>query len=285
MAEENVSAHAPTRSDEPILPFKALLLVGKGNLILDLHKFQKNPIFRISVDILPNTNFFRAFTASANVPTIYIQQFWNTLTQEVKYGVYNFQLDEQWFTLNADLLRKALEITLVDSAHTFVPPPASEQIFFAHRANINIPTKKSAPQVIPYCWFTKLIDYYLGSEHNIHRRPGSPVHVTGDDFPLGNLKFVPKGGKDEVFGKPIPKELITEAIRNSSYYQQYLEMVARKPTTKEGRQKKTAFEANKPKKPTPVKKPAPTKQTKPVKEKSTKPAPSMKANKGKVLKV
>ncbi|GJX52485.1 hypothetical protein Tco_0280854 [Tanacetum coccineum] len=85
-----------------------------------------------------------------------------------------------------------------------------------------------------------------------------------------------------VFGKSIPKELITEVIQNSSYYQQYLEIVARKPTAKEGGQKKTAFEAEKPKKPTPVKKPEPAKQTKPVKEKSTKPAPSMKTRKGKV---
>ncbi|GKG28588.1 hypothetical protein Tco_0415953, partial [Tanacetum coccineum] len=49
----------------------------------------------------------RAFTASSNVPSIYIQQFWNTLTQEAKSSVYNFQLKEQWFSLNADLLREA----------------------------------------------------------------------------------------------------------------------------------------------------------------------------------
>nr|GEX50235.1 reverse transcriptase domain-containing protein [Tanacetum cinerariifolium] len=67
--------------------------------------------------------------------------------------------------------------------------------------------------------------------------------------------------------------------------EQYLEMVARKPTTKESGQKKTTSITDKPKKHTLVKKSVPAKQTKPVKEKSTKPAPSMKANKGKVLKV
>nr|GEW07323.1 hypothetical protein [Tanacetum cinerariifolium] len=49
MVEENVLAPAPTRSDEQILPFNAWLPVGKGNLLLDLYKLQKNPIFRISV--------------------------------------------------------------------------------------------------------------------------------------------------------------------------------------------------------------------------------------------
>ncbi|GJY30372.1 hypothetical protein Tco_0413867 [Tanacetum coccineum] len=50
-----------------------------------------------------------------------------------------------------------------------------------------------------------------------------------DDYPLGNLTFVNKGGLDEVFRMPIPNVLITDAIRNSEYYLKYLEMAARKP--------------------------------------------------------
>ncbi|GJV51745.1 hypothetical protein Tco_1447486, partial [Tanacetum coccineum] len=61
-------------------------LIGKGNLLLDLQKLQKNPIFCISVDIRQNTNFVRAFTTSANVPSIYIQLFWNALTHDAKTG-------------------------------------------------------------------------------------------------------------------------------------------------------------------------------------------------------
>ncbi|GJZ70536.1 hypothetical protein Tco_0634086 [Tanacetum coccineum] len=101
--------------------------IGKGNLLLDLQKLQKNPIFRISVDIRQNTNFVRAFTTSANVPSIYIQLFWNTLTPDAKTGVYSFQVDEHWLTLSADLLRKALNVTPADSAHPFESPPAASQ--------------------------------------------------------------------------------------------------------------------------------------------------------------
>ncbi|GKB44503.1 hypothetical protein Tco_0889445 [Tanacetum coccineum] len=95
-----------------------------------------------------------------------------------------------------------------------------------------------------------------------------------DDYRLGNLKFVLKGEEDEVFGIQIPKELITNNIRNAPYYSAYLEM-SKKPATA--------------KQPKPVSskqsKPAPAKQLKPMKEKSTKPTPSKKANKGKVRKV
>ncbi|GJV12954.1 hypothetical protein Tco_1354495 [Tanacetum coccineum] len=236
--------------------------------------------------------------AEENIPALTrfddsLVPFWNTLTQEAKSGIYSFQLDEQWFPLNVDLLCEALEITPVDPAYPFVSPSAGEQVMdfvnelgypetsgsdkprhpvlqmlcgYVTRSNVDyaelmweefvqgiqtfclsITSKKSTPHVIPYCRFKKLIIYYLGSRHNIHRRPESLFHVTSDDFPFGNLKFVPKGEKDEG-------------------------------------QKKTASAADKPTKPTPVKKPAPAKQTKPVKEKSTKHSPLKKASKGKVRK-
>ncbi|GKA11426.1 hypothetical protein Tco_0690972 [Tanacetum coccineum] len=157
--------------------------------------------------------------------------------------------------------------------------------FFTDKANVSLPTKNHKPHAIPYCRFTKVIIYYLGSRHNIHRRPMSPVHVTRDDFLLGNLKFVPKGEKGEVFGKPIPQELIMIAIQNSESYKKYLEMAARKPTTKEGGKKRTASKADKPTKPAPAKQPTLAKQTKHVKEKTSKSTPSKKIFKGKVMKV
>ncbi|GJR61501.1 hypothetical protein Tco_1503663 [Tanacetum coccineum] len=108
-----------------------------------------------------------------------------------------------------------------------------------------------------------------------------PSKLVNRLWSFGNLKFVPKGEKDEVFGMAIPKELITEAIQQLPYYQQYLEMVAHKTIDKEVGQKKTTTKADKPKKPTPAKQPALSKQTKLVEEKKSKPTPSKKTCKGK----
>ncbi|GJX72906.1 retrovirus-related pol polyprotein from transposon TNT 1-94 [Tanacetum coccineum] len=269
-AKENVPA--PTRSDDQLVHVKARLLIGKSNLLIDLQKMQKNPTFRISVDILQNTNFFSTFTASADVPSIYIH---------------------------------ALGITPKDSAHPFVAPPASDLVidfvnnmgypeelqfvskmyvnnyaeliweefvqaiktFFSEAVNLKVPTKKPKPHVIPYCQFTKLIICYLGVRHNIHKRPQSPLHITADDYSLNNLKFVPKGELDEVFGMPIPKDLITDVIHE------------------EDGKKKKAPPAGKSKQPAHAKHPAHAKQTKLVKEKTSKPSPSKKVRKGKVMKV
>ncbi|GJU40653.1 retrovirus-related pol polyprotein from transposon TNT 1-94 [Tanacetum coccineum] len=252
-----------------IVPRSQWLTIGKSNLLFNAQKIQKNPIFQISVDILSNTNFFQAFTASANVPAIYLQQFWNTMKYNEKTGVYSCQVDEQWFDLSADLLRKALAITPVIPAHPFELPPSGNtvidfvnelgypepveivsnirvnyvyqpwrailslinqcltgkellgsdkprhpvlqmmwgivtqtnvdhaellweeftqgiQTFFSHKAShkasLKNPKKKVTPLLIPYGWFSKVIIYYLASNNNIHRRPDSAVHHTGDIY-------------------------------------------------------------------------------------------------------
>ncbi|GJS09995.1 hypothetical protein Tco_0366791 [Tanacetum coccineum] len=91
------------------------------------HSHQSITKRTISVDLLSNTNFFQAFTASANVPAIYLQQFWNIMKYNEKTGVYSCQVDEQWFDLSVDLLRKALAITPVIPAHPFELPPSDDQ--------------------------------------------------------------------------------------------------------------------------------------------------------------
>ncbi|GJZ45154.1 hypothetical protein Tco_0592750 [Tanacetum coccineum] len=175
------------------------------------------------------------------------------------------------------------------------------QTFLADKANLGIATqkgKKTKPHVIPYYRFTKLIICYLGRTHNIHQRSAFPFHLAEEDYTLGNLKFVPKGKEDEVFGMQIPKELITDNISHVPYYNTYLEMVAKhdhKIAVEEGGKKKSAAKADQTKKPATSKKlkpvpskqskPAPAKQSKPMTEKSTKPSPVKKAAKGKVRKV
>ncbi|GKB26545.1 retrovirus-related pol polyprotein from transposon TNT 1-94 [Tanacetum coccineum] len=97
----------PTRSDEQILPRNKWVPVGKSNCFLDVERTQANPILKIAVDILKNTNFFKAFTASSTIPTIYIQQFWDTIRFDKDKG-YSCQLDEQRFYLTKSTLREAL---------------------------------------------------------------------------------------------------------------------------------------------------------------------------------
>ncbi|GKA71553.1 hypothetical protein Tco_0777692, partial [Tanacetum coccineum] len=82
MADVNVNAPAeqaptmapPTRTDSQILPRSRWVPIGKSNCYLDVEKSQSNPVYKIAVDILKHTNFFRSFIASSTIPSIYIQQ-------------------------------------------------------------------------------------------------------------------------------------------------------------------------------------------------------------------
>ncbi|GJU61288.1 retrovirus-related pol polyprotein from transposon TNT 1-94 [Tanacetum coccineum] len=117
-----------TRTDDQILSLSKWVPIGKFNCVLDVHKPQRNPIFPIAVNLLKNTNFFRAFTTSSTIPAIYIQQFWDTMCFNTSTGLYSCQLDEQWFNLHKDLLKDALDITPTNDNNPFVASPFSDTV-------------------------------------------------------------------------------------------------------------------------------------------------------------
>ncbi|GJX89045.1 retrovirus-related pol polyprotein from transposon TNT 1-94 [Tanacetum coccineum] len=311
MAEQNVPAQPPTRTDEQIVPRSQWLTIGKSNLLFNAQKIQKNPIFQISVDILSNTNFFQAFTASANVPAIYLQQFWKTMSYNEKTGVYSCQVDEQWFDLSADLLRKALAITPVNPTHPFELPPSGDTVLdFVNELGYPEPVEivssiRTNYVYQPWRAILSLLNQCLTGKTSGSDKPRHPVlqmlwgivtqtnvdhaELIWEEFTQGiqtffshkashkaslknpKKKFVPKGESVEVFGMAIPDPLITEAIRQSSYYPMYMKMVAEntKKTPQESASVQPATKRATPKKPTTT---TPVKQTKPAPPPSKKPS-------------
>ncbi|GJW66497.1 hypothetical protein Tco_0120921 [Tanacetum coccineum] len=158
-------------------------------------------------------------------------------------------LDEARFVLDANLLREALEITPIDQAYQFVSPLSGDAII----------------DFVNELGYTEEIHFVSRMAVNNLYQPWRAICHMLNHVSQARLWFVPKGKDNEVFGIPIPNELITNNIKNAPYYNAYLEMVAKhdqKIATKKGGKKK----------------PATAKQLKPkpVKEKSTKPAPAPK---------
>nr|GEV09580.1 putative ribonuclease H-like domain-containing protein [Tanacetum cinerariifolium] len=87
--------------------------------------------------------------------------------------------------------------------------------------------KKDTLNVIPSIWFTKLIIHHLQRRHKFHPRPDSLLYLPNEEPLLRHLKFSAKGTKREFFGMPIPGSLIIADIQEASYYQEYLENVAK----------------------------------------------------------
>nr|GEV21273.1 retrovirus-related Pol polyprotein from transposon TNT 1-94 [Tanacetum cinerariifolium] len=162
--------------------------------------------------ILPR---IKAFTASFTIPSIYIQQLWDTVQYDKKARSYRCQLDERWFVLTKDTLREALQIThgIVKRAYIDYAERIWEEFtqsihtFFEDKQNLSCHTtrkKKVTLIMIPSIRFIKLIIHHLQRRHKFHPRLDSPLHLPNEEPVLGYLKFSAKGTKKEVFGMPIP---------------------------------------------------------------------------------
>ncbi|GJR45073.1 hypothetical protein Tco_1313176 [Tanacetum coccineum] len=134
-----------------------------------------------------------------------------------------FHLDTAVLDPDIDIqktLRKRMWEEFSQSIHSFIED----------KKNLVLHTqgkKKANPIVIPSIRFTKLIIHHLQSKHKFHQRPDSQLHLPYEEYVLGYLKFSAKGTKREVFGMPIPNDLITNDIRGEQYYNVYLEKVAK----------------------------------------------------------
>ncbi|GJQ98317.1 hypothetical protein Tco_0009456 [Tanacetum coccineum] len=171
----------PTRTDEQILPRIRWVPIGKSNCYLDAEKSQSNPIYKIAVDILKHTNFFRAFTASSTIPAIYIQQFWDTICYDRTDGGYKCQLDEQWFNLTKDTLRDALQITPVNNNKAFSSPPTQDTLInFVNGLGYPKEVKHLSNVVTndmfqPWRALTTIINLCLTGKTSGFERPRAPV--------------------------------------------------------------------------------------------------------------
>nr|GEW89132.1 uncharacterized mitochondrial protein AtMg00810-like [Tanacetum cinerariifolium] len=272
MADENIPTPSLTRSDNQILPFAAW-----------------------------NTNFLRAFTALTSVPSIYIQQFWDTLEYEAKTGIYRFQLDEDWFVLNATLLREALEITPVDLINLrHLPQPWRAILLMINQCLTGKTSRFDTPRypVLQMLWgiitrsnidYVELLWEEILQAIQTFLADKANLSIATKTNKKSKPHVIPYCEEDEVFGMKIPNDLITNGIRNAPYYEAYLEMVAkhdRKLAAKEGQKKIPSSKVNQSNPPVIAKQPEQV-SPKPTK-KQPKPAPTKKPSKdthnGKVVK-
>nr|GEU32854.1 hypothetical protein [Tanacetum cinerariifolium] len=299
-AEQAPAIAPPTRTDDQILPIRKWVPVSKSNYVLDVLKSQSNPIFKVVVAILKNTKFFRAFMASSTIPAIYMQQFWDTMCYYVTTGIYNCQLDEQWFDLPKDILRDALQITPINDNNLFVASPSSEEVIdyvntLGYPVTLkNVSAMSTRHNVFQILWgiihrfnidyakriweeFVQSIQTFLTDKKRLTmashgKKKTTPLLILSIRFTKSIIyHFKTKKDGREVFGMPIPDALLTDAITRAPYYGRYLAYITDTTTTKVT--KSTSDKASKPKSTSsqpPKPKPASTKPLKTVLEKKRK---------------
>ncbi|GJY57960.1 hypothetical protein Tco_0457852 [Tanacetum coccineum] len=84
------------------------LKIGKINLRLSSNLKSNEPTIQVVLDTLKLTPFYNAFEISADVPEIYMQEFWVTVTRH--HSSLCFKLDGKSHTVNVDNFRDMLKI-------------------------------------------------------------------------------------------------------------------------------------------------------------------------------
>ncbi|GKE61342.1 retrovirus-related pol polyprotein from transposon TNT 1-94 [Tanacetum coccineum] len=275
LAEQAPTIAPLTRTDDQILPIRRWVPIGKSNYVLDVLKSQRNPIFKMVVAILKNTNFFRAFKASSTIPAIYIQQLWETMCYDSTTGIYSCQLYKQcnvsamsvndlYQPWRAILSMINMCLTGKTVGHDRPRHPVLQILWgIIHSSNIDYAER---------IWeeFVQSIQTFLTDKKRLTMTS------------RGKKKFVGKDGR-EVFGMSIPDALLTDSIKRAPYYDGYLAHVAEYQQYLDGEhgmaeegavpESPTGDKASKPKSTSsqpPKPKPTPTKPSKVVLEKKQK---------------
>ncbi|GJS44519.1 retrovirus-related pol polyprotein from transposon TNT 1-94 [Tanacetum coccineum] len=102
------------------------LKIGKSNLRLSSDLKSKEATLQVVYDVLKLTPFYKAFQITADVPEIYMQEFWATTT--VHHHSIRFKMNNKKHIVNLEYFREMLQICPKLPNHQFEELPFEEAI-------------------------------------------------------------------------------------------------------------------------------------------------------------
>ncbi|GKB17530.1 hypothetical protein Tco_0851453 [Tanacetum coccineum] len=232
------------------------LKIGKCNLRLSSDLKSKEATLQVVYDVLKLTPFYKAFQASADVPEIYMQEFWATAS--VHNRSIRFKMNNKKHIVNLDHSGEIRKITNVNVNKLHQPwrsfaavinkclsgkssydslRLSQAQIIWGmyHKKNVdyafllwedftyqveNKNTKKV--NVMYYPRFTKLIvNFFMSKDPSIPRRNKINWHYARDDPMFTTINVISMHEDTQLYSAILSKELTNEDIQNSKSYKEY----------------------------------------------------------------
>ncbi|GJY34437.1 hypothetical protein Tco_0418906 [Tanacetum coccineum] len=237
------------------------LKIGKCNLRLSSDVTSKEATLQVVYDVLKLTPFYKAFQVSADVPEIYMQEFW--ASAYIHNRSVRFKMNNKKHILNLDQFRDILQICPKVGNKKFEEPPLEKEIlaFLASLGhsreirkitNVNViklhqPWRSFAAMInkclsgkpsydslrienkntkkgnaMYYPRFTKLIvNFVMAKDPSIPRRNKVNWHYARDDPMFTTINVISRNEDTQLYGAILPAELTNEDIRNSESYKEY----------------------------------------------------------------
>nr|GEY30458.1 hypothetical protein [Tanacetum cinerariifolium] len=107
--------------DEALVPSAQRLRIGRSNFRLPSDIQSKEPTLQVVYDVLRRSPFFRAFLVTADVPEIYMQEFWAT-TKVHQYSI-RFKMDTKKHIVDLESFREMMHISPRVSGQSFCNTP------------------------------------------------------------------------------------------------------------------------------------------------------------------
>nr|GFB89671.1 hypothetical protein [Tanacetum cinerariifolium] len=128
-----------TALDESLVPSSQRLRIGRCNFRLPSDIQSKEATLQVVYDILRNSPLFRAFQVTADVPEIYMQEFW--ATAKLHHTSIRFKIDTKKSVLNLEAFREMLHVSPRIPNQSFADLPNEEEVldflrFLGHSQDI-----------------------------------------------------------------------------------------------------------------------------------------------------
>ncbi|GKD59672.1 hypothetical protein Tco_1297181 [Tanacetum coccineum] len=154
----NTTKEQQKELDDALIAPEHHLKRGKSNLRLSSNLKSKEPTLQVMLDALKLTLFYNAFEIYADVPEIYMQEFWVTVTRH--HSSLRFKLDGKSHTVNVDNFRDMLKICPKLPSQKFEEPPLKEDILsFIRDLGHTESLRLSRAQILWGMYHNKQVDY------------------------------------------------------------------------------------------------------------------------------
>ncbi|GKB96446.1 hypothetical protein Tco_0982583, partial [Tanacetum coccineum] len=94
--------------DEALVPIANRVKISSIKIRIDPTLTQKEENFQVILDIIKASPYYNSFLITADVPEIYMQQFWFTVKKIKKTTFYEFDLGDKKCKIDVELFRKIL---------------------------------------------------------------------------------------------------------------------------------------------------------------------------------
>ncbi|GJR30596.1 hypothetical protein Tco_1106828 [Tanacetum coccineum] len=236
-------------------------VIGKCNMRINPEMKPKEPTYQVVLDALILTTCYPAFLIIAEVPVIYMHQFWATVNKHK--ASYRFKIDNKKFSMNVKVFRDIINICLRISGQEFDEPPSEEEALFTEEKAFSL----------------------LEKDTSILMRNRTFMHTSRDDSLLGTMRFISRHADTQVYGAILPKAMMNQALLDSVAYKTYYAIASGAEPLKSRKSQKKLDSAISSEESPSKKKSAKAKKFIATKPKPTKKKAPVKADRGKGLNV